>query len=106
MKIFIDGIGELKFSFQHRDDKSGTVCRCELDGAHYAAASQVADCDRFQRSTGRRVSLTRMLKRGLLSLNTDVVPMKWNVVHKFTREERTQIWAMYFYTHSDRKGEK
>ena len=98
MKVTIDGIGELRFSFKHRDDKIGTICRCELDGEVYKAVSVLAPGDQFRKDKGRRVSLARLLGHGLTRLG--------HVVHEFTREHRAQVWAAYFNVHSDLKGGK
>mgnify|MGYP003642283737 CR=1 FL=1 len=106
MKVTIDGIGELRFSFRHREDKNGTVCKCEFNGEAYFAASTLAPGDQFRKDKGRRVSLARLLKRGLLIMDASVVPFRWVSAAAFNREHRAQVWAAYFNVHSDLKGGK
>lgn len=89
MKITIDGIGEIKFSFQHREDKSGSICRADINGSPYFESSCLAPGDQFRKDKGRRVSLSRWLKR------------EWAGLPRFTREQRRAIWAEYFRTHAD-----
>ena len=106
MKVTIDGIGELRFSFKHHINRDRTTCKCELDREkHFSAGSFLADGDQFRKDKGRRVSLARLLRHGLNKL-TPGNPIMWQVIHKFTREQRTQIWAAYFQAHSDLKGGK
>lgn len=107
MKLTIEGIGELKFSFEHAH-RQHTNARCEFNGKTFVASAHLAKCDRFVKAKGRRLALTRLLKYGLQELvpceQTVEHPglmAKWSHVLIFTREMRYQVWATYFAQHAD-----
>ena len=108
----IDGIGELKFSFEHKP--TTTLAYCELDGVMYAGGAQLSKHDQYCKATGRRVALHNVLKHGLIkleqceaTLEMPSITHRWVKVVDLTREMRRTIWAAYFAAHADlRKGKK
>lgn len=106
MTVTIEGIGTLEFWFKHMPH--ATHVYCEFSGRTHMAAASLAHGDTYNKATGRRVALGRLLKRGLLHL----VPCeatkenlhftaKWATDLTFTRPMRAQIWKAYFAAHAD-----
>lgn len=107
MRITIDGIGELRFRFEHKPSGTLVYCDTQTPTVHSASAS-LAKGDQFVKAIGRRVALTKMLKYGLCTLvNCEPTLLhpslqaKWVTHHVFTRDQRRQIWAEYFRRHAD-----
>lgn len=107
-----DQIETLQIWFEYSG--THTICRCEFRGkADHGAPATLAAGDRFCRATGRRVALTRLLKTGLLRLEsaypTTVNPnisARWVEILKFTREMRREVWMAYFKSHADLRRRK
>ncbi len=92
MRIALHG-RELKFFFKYGG--ACTFAKCAHDKqVLFEASTCCADSDRFVKATGRRIALTRLLKR-MDAAGEDV-----------TRETRSLIWKTYFEHHADlkRKG--
>jgi hypothetical protein len=64
------------------DDEGVTVCKIELssdvDNILLLGTAKLAECDHFNKDTGRKVSMSRALKK-----------------YPFTKEERSQFWEAY-----------
>ena len=102
MRVTIAGV-EYRFWFKHHDH--GTMALCDGDGIqkmllergitdveNWRVSSHLAKGDKFCKATGRRVSLTRLLRS--LSHPTN---LGW------TANERGLVWAEYFKQHRDLK---
>ena len=102
MRVTIDGI-EFRFWFKHTPTSTSVMCTTDRSEHVYEAATTLAPSDVFCKATGRKVALTRLLKKGLIRLTSPDPPIPieqiWDVY--FTRESRKLIWAEYFKQHAD-----
>lgn len=102
MKVFIIGIGWVRFWFEHhrgRDRNAGTGAgraytavhceRAERNGVELGVAKvTLFSRDTFVKSTGRRKALTKLLTNSELPLS-------------LTKDQRRDVWLAYFMAHND-----